>query len=82
MPKATFSLRRKERTAHPSKPGYYTSPFPGSTDEEVLAVTPPEGDIEPRPKGTNGAFESWREEGNRAVFDEVFGHTFAIPLVD
>lgn len=82
MPKATFSLRRAERMLHPTKPGFYTSPFPGSTDEEVLAVTPPEGDVEPRPKGTHGAFESWREEGNRAVFPEVHGYTFAIPLVD
>lgn len=79
---ATFSLRRAERLLHPTKPGYFTSPFPGSTTGEVLSVNPPDGRMEPRPIGTSGPFESWREDGNRSVFDEVFGYTFAIPLVD
>jgi hypothetical protein len=78
---ATFSLRRSERKPHPSRPGYYTSPFPGKPDK-VLSVESPAGNIAERPAGTTGPWESWREEGNRAVFDDVHGYTFAIPLVD
>lgn len=80
---ATFSLRRSERTKHPTRPGYFTSPYPGTTTGEVLSVNPPDGHIEPRPAGQDGGYESWREgEGNRAVFDDVSGYTFAFPLVD
>lgn len=80
---ATFSIRRSERIPHPRKPGYWTSPYPGTTTGEVLSVNPPDGHIESRPKGADGGYEAWREaEGNRAVFDDVDGYTFAFPLVD
>jgi hypothetical protein len=77
---ATLCLRRSERTAHPAMPGYYTSPYPGQAPK-VLSVQE-DGSLQTRPAGTVGPFESWREEGNRAVFDQVFGFTYALPLVD
>ncbi len=77
---ATLCLRRAERTPHPSRSGYYTSPYPGQAPK-VLSVQE-NGSLQARPAGTSGPFESWREEGNRAVFDDVFGHTYALPLVD
>ena len=76
---ATLALKRSQRLKHPTDAGYWTSPYPGK--KTVLSVQP-DGSIEERPTGTAGAYESWREEGNRAVFDKVNGYTFAFPLVD
>lgn len=78
----TFSLTRRERFKHPTRAGYWCSPFPGTTTEEVLSVNPPDGHIEARPKGADGGYEAWKDAGTRAVFDDVDGYTFAFPLVD
>ncbi len=42
----------------------------------------PGGTIHARPAGTAGGYEEFRIEGNRAVFPDVSGLVFTIPLVE
>jgi hypothetical protein len=78
---ATFVIRRSDQIPVPGQPGYFTARFPTKSTTSVLSVQP-DRTIEPRPIGTTGPWEVHRNEGNRAVFEDVAGFTFAIPLVD
>lgn len=76
------ALRRTHAIPHPDRPGYFTSPYPGSETGEVLSVQP-DRTIAPRPAGTAGPWETWRDDGTKAVFEDVLpGGAIAILLVD
>ena len=77
---ATFSISRRHCIPHPSKPGYFTVRHP--TNANTVLSVQPDGTIGTRPAGTAGSYEEFRMEGNRAVFPDVAGLVFAIPLVD
>lgn len=77
------ALSRKDAIPHPTRPGYFTSPHPDN-DGTVLAIEPGKV-IAKRPKGSNGAYEAWRDDGTKAVWQYVHDGrtlTFAILLVD
>jgi len=74
-------LRRKDAIPHPTRPGYFTSPHPTGEHGEVLCVEA-DRSIGSRPKGTTGAWETWRDDGTKAVFEDTFGGPTAILLVD
>lgn len=73
-------LRRKDAIKHPTKPGYFTSPHPDK-DGTVLCIEP-DRSISKRPKGTAGDWETWRDDGTKAVFEDTHGGPVAILLVD
>ena len=74
-------LRRKDAIPHPTKgPGYFTSPHPDN-DGTVLCVEH-DRTIGKRAKGTCGDWETWRDDGTKAVFEHTFGGPVAILLVD
>ena len=79
------TLRRAEAIKHPTTPGYFTSPHPDH-DGSVLCIeydrTMDKHHIAKRPKGTAGEWESWRDDGTKAVFEKTDGGPVAILLVD
>ena len=77
---ATFSISRRYCLPHPSKPGYFTARHP--TNANTVLSVQPDGTIQTRPAGTAGGYEEFRIEGNRAVFPDVGGLVFTIPLVE
>ena len=77
---ATFSISRRYCLPHPSKPGYFTARHP--TNASTVLSVQPDGTIQTRPAGTAGGYEEFRIEGNRAVFPDVNGLVFTIPLVE
>jgi hypothetical protein len=74
------ALRRKEAIPHQTRPGYFTSPHPDN-DGTVLCI-----DVGPtigkRPAGTAGLWETWRDDGTKAIFEDAPGGAVAILLVD
>jgi len=77
--KATFVLHRRDLIPHPSRAGYFTCRYPKGADT-VMSVQP-SGTVETRPAGTAGAWETLKDDGTRAVFEEVDDATYAFPLV-
>ena len=79
------ALRRSEAMPHPTRPGYKTSPHPDK-DGTVLCVefdrVMGKHHIAKRPAGTAGAWETWRDDGQKAVFEDTEGGAVAILLVD
>ncbi len=75
---ATFSISRSKQIPSPHAAGCFASQV---SDTEVLSVQP-DGRVETRPIDQIGPWETYREEGTRAVFFDVDGKAFAIPLVD
>lgn len=76
---ATFTISRAYLVPVEGENGVFTAFVPG---KGVVSVQPHDGSIEFRPEGTHNAWEKFRVEGNKAVFFETDGLTFAIPLVD
>jgi hypothetical protein len=68
---------------HPTMPDRYTSPHPDK-DGSVLCIeydsVMQKHHIGKRPKGTAGAWETWRDDGTKAVFEETEGGAVAILL--
>jgi hypothetical protein len=79
------ALRRKDAIKHPTRQGYFTSPHPDN-DGTVLCVEYDTGNgrhyVAKRPAGTAGAWETWRDDGTIAVFEDTAGGAAAILLVD
>lgn len=75
MSVATFCISRSQQIP---APGGFASKV---GEAEVLSVQP-DGRIETRPMTAIGPWETYREEGNRAVYFDVDGRHYAIPLVD
>lgn len=73
-------LRRKDAIPHPTRPGYFTSPHPDK-DGTVLCIEH-DRTIGKREKGTARGWETWRDDGRCAVFEDTFGGPVAILLVD
>lgn len=73
------TLRRKDAMKHPEYADRFTSPHPDN-DGTVLCIEPG-GIVAKRPAGTTGPWETWYDDGQKAVF-EVEGRTYAILLVD
>ena len=73
---ATFTIRKAHLVADPEKPGFYNAVVPG---KGVVSVQP-DGRVEFRPEGSNGAYEEFFVRGNRAIFPDVDGLTYAIPF--
>lgn len=80
MATATLVISRKDLVPIPEKPGLFAARYPPGTDT-VMSVQP-DGRIETRPITAIGAWETIRDDGNKAVFIEAAGGTYAIPLVD
>ncbi len=80
MPQATFVLSRRDLIPHPSRPGYFTCRYPKGRNT-VLSIQPG-GSFDTRSPGTTGPWETLRDDGTRAVFEDVEDGVYAIPLVD
>ena len=65
---------------HPTRPGYFTSPHPDK-DGTVLCIEA-DHSIGKRPAGTAGPWETWRDDGTKAVFEDAEHGAVAILLVD
>lgn len=72
---ATFAIKRHMLVPDPEKPGFYNA----VTSKGVVSVQP-DGHVEFRPVGTNGAFEEFYLADNRCVFPDVDGLCYDIPF--
>lgn len=72
---ATFTIRKAHLVPDPEKKNFYSAFVPGWG---VVSVQP-DGTIGWRGEGTSGGYEEFYISGNRAVFPDVAGLSFAIP---
>jgi hypothetical protein len=61
-------------------PCYFTARRPPNAS--TVRCVQPDATIQAGPAGAAGGYEEFRIEGNRAVFPDVGGLVFTIPLVE
>jgi len=75
---ATFAVSKSWLIPHPIHADKFVANVPG---KGVLSIQP-DGRVEYRIPGTSGAWETLVISGNRAIYNEIDGLVYVLPLED